>query len=157
MTTLRALAPALPLVFILHVVEEAPLFVTWFNSMVAPPISQGTFLAVNATALVITLGVALAISASREPAAGLVGVAWVGFLMLANGIFHIVATVAHDRYCPGVVTGTLLYLPLSFLIMRAAVRELHVPWVVAAAVAFAGGVPMFVHGYLIVFRGSRLF
>lgn len=95
--------------------------------------------------------------ASRGPLQGLVGVAWVSFLMLANGLFHVVATVAHGRYCPGVVTGLFLYLPLSLLFLRGVVREIHVPALVVAVVALAGALPMVLHGYLIVFRGSRLF
>jgi len=77
--------------------------------------------------------------------------------MLANGLFHIVGTVALGRYCPGVVTATLFYLPLSLLFLRAVVRELGVPLPLVGAVALLGGVPMYIHGYLIVFRGSRLF
>jgi len=157
MTTTRALALALPVVFILHVVEEAPYFVTWFNSLVTPQISQRLFLEVNAAGFVITLAVALCVSLSREPLIALVGVAWVSFLMLANGLLHVVATVVHARYCPGVITGMFLYLPLSFLFIRAAARETRLPAIVIAAVAFAGATPMIIHGYLIVFRGSRLF
>jgi hypothetical protein len=154
---MRTLALALPVVFVLHVLEEAPGFVAWFNGLVTPRITQGTFLAVNATAFAITLAVALAIAASREPAPVLAGVAWVGFLMLANGLFHLVATVAHGRYCPGLVTGVLLYLPSSFLFLRAAVRETRLPPLLVAGLALAGATPMAIHGYLIVFRGSRLF
>jgi len=157
MTDVRTLALAMPVVFVLHVVEEAPLFVTWFNSRVTPQISQGSFLTVNAIAFVITLGIAISISASRTPLQGLVGVAWVSFLMLANGLFHLVATVAHGRYCPGVITGLFLYLPLSLLFLRGVARETHVPALVVAVVSLAGAMPMAVHGYLIVFRGSRLF
>jgi Protein of unknown function with HXXEE motif len=157
MTDVRTLALAMPLVFVLHVVEEAPLFVSWFNSRVMPPISEGSFLAVNAIAFAITLGMALALSASRAPGPALAGAAWVSFLMLANGLFHFVATVAHGSYCPGVITGLFLYLPLSLLFLRAVARETHVPALVVALVALAGALPMALHGYLIVFRGSRLF
>lgn len=157
MTQVRTLAFSLPVVFVLHVVEEAPLFVAWFNGRVTPPISQSSFLTVNAIAFVITLGIAVAISASLAPLQGLVGVAWISFLMLANGLFHLVATVAHGSYCPGVVTGVFLYLPLSLLFMRRVAREAHVPALVVAVVALAGAMPMALHGYFIVFRGSRLF
>lgn len=157
MRTLPRLAAALPVVFILHVAEEAPSFVPWFNSLVARHISQRSFLAVNVVGLVITLVVAFLVATARDRVSVLVGIAWVGFLMLANGIFHVVATVVHGRYCPGVVTALLLYLPLSLLVMRAAAREVALsPWAVLA-VAVLGGVPMYVHGYLIVFQGSRLF
>lgn len=147
----------MPLVFLVHVFEEAPGFVTWFNRLVSPRISQNLFLTVNASGLVITLFVALLVCVAHEPVAGLIGVVWVGFLMLANGLFHLVATLALARYCPGVVTGTLLYLPLSVLFLRAVVRELGVSRFTVAVTAVLGGLPMYAHGYLIVFRGSRLF
>jgi len=140
-----------------HVCEEAPRFVSWFNSLVHPNITQGLFLTVNATAFVITLLIAIGLAASPRPAAGLLALAWVGFLMLANGLFHIVGTIAHARYCPGVVTGTVLYLPMSLLLLRAVIRETGVPPLAAASAALLGGIPMYIHGYLIVFRGSRLF
>jgi hypothetical protein len=157
MTDVRTLALALPVVFVLHVVEETPLFVTWFNSRVTPQISQGSFFTVNAIAFVITLGIALSLLASRAPLQGLLAVAWVSFLMLANGLFHLVATVAHASYCPGVITGVFLYLPLSLLFMRTLAREAHLPALGVAVAALAGAIPMVLHGYLIVFRGSRLF
>ena len=155
--TFRRLALALPLVFVVHVLEEWPGFVAWFNSLVTPGITRELFLSVNLAAFTITLVVSALAASSREPIAGLVAVAWVGFLMLANGVFHLVGTLVHARYSPGVVSGTLLYLPLSFLVLRAASRELGLSGRVTAAVALLGGVPMYVHGYLIVFRGSRLF
>ena len=155
--TLPKLAAALPVVFVLHVAEEGPRFVPWFNSLVAPPISQRLFVAVNVVALVITFVVAILVAMTRDRVSVLVGVAWVGFLMLANGILHVAGTLVHGRYCPGVLTALLLYFPMSLLFMRAAVREAGLsPWAVLA-VAILGGVPMYVHGYLIVFQGSRLF
>jgi hypothetical protein len=155
--SLRGLAIALPFVFALHVLEEAPGFVAWFNSLVEPDITEPLFMSVNLTGFVITLAVAAAAAMSREATVGVLAVAWVGFLMLANGLLHFVATFVHQRYAPGVVTGTLLYLPLSVLFIRAVVRECAVSWRVALLAAAVGGVPMYVHGYLIVFRGGRLF
>jgi hypothetical protein len=131
--------------------------VTWFNARVTPPISQGSFLTVNAIAFVVTLGLAVSLLTSRAPLQGLLGVAWVSFLMLANGLFHLVATVAQADYCPGVITGVFLYLPLSFLFLTSLTRETHVPATGVAVAVLAGAIPMAVHGYLIVFRGSRLF
>jgi hypothetical protein len=157
MLTVKKLALALPVVFAVHVIEEAPRFVPWFNSLVSPPISQPLFLSVNAVAFVITVAVGLLLSASPERGPALIAVAWVGFLMLANGLFHIVATVVHGRYCPGVVTGALLYLPFSLLFVRAVAREVKLSGPAVVMAALVGAVPMFVHGYLIVFRGSRLF
>ena len=155
--SVRILTLAMPLIFIAHVVEEAPGFVAWFNSLVNPPITQALFLSVNATAFVITIIVAVLVATVHDTLVGLIGVAWVGFLMLANGLFHIVATIALSRYCPGVATATLLYLPFSVFFVRAVAREFGLNSLVASSVALLGGVPMYIHGYLIVFRGSRLF
>lgn len=154
---LRTLAIALPIVFAMHVAEEMPGFVAWFNSLVTPGITQRSFLSVNAAGFLITLAIASLVASSRNTATCIVAVAWVGFLMLANGVLHLVGTLVHMRYAPGVITGCLLYLPLSFLFMKAVVRECALPWRTVLLVALAGGVPMYIHGYLIVFRGSRFF
>ena len=79
------------------------------------------------------------------------------FLFLANGLFHLVATLALGRYCPGVVTGTLVYLPYGVLLLRAIARDLRVRPAAVVGAAVIGALPMLAHGYLIVFRGSRLF
>jgi hypothetical protein len=137
--------------------EEAPSFVAWFNSLVPRGITQNLFLTINAAALAITVLVVLLVAVSPDSASGLVLAAWVGFLMIANGIFHLVGTIAHARYCPGVVTGTLLYLPYGVLLLRKIIRDLGVHPVAVLGMAALGAVPMLVHGYLIVFRASRLF
>jgi hypothetical protein len=155
--TLRRLVLIAPVIFILHVLEEAPGFVAWFNSLVPRGITQSLFLTVNAVALVITVLTALLVSASPEPASGLVLAAWVGFLMLANGVLHVVGTIALARYSPGVVTGTFLYFPYGVLLLRRIVRDLEVRPAAVFASAALGAIPMLVHGYLIVFRASRLF
>lgn len=154
---LRKLVLLAPFIFILHVLEEAPGFVAWFNSLVPRGISQNLFLTVNAVALTVTVVIVLLVAASPDPASGLVLAAWVGFLMLANGVLHLVGTIAHARYCPGVVTGTLLYLPYGALLLRRIVRDLELSPRVVVGIAALGGAPMLVHGYLIVFRASRLF
>ena len=154
--TLRTLARAAPWVFVAHVLEEAPGFVAWFNATVEPDIRQRTFLVVNGAALLVTHVVArVAASEFRVPA--LAFAAWTGFLFLANGLFHLVATIAHERYCPGVVTGTLVYLPYGALVLRGIARERGVRGTRVLGVAALGAAPMLAHGYLIVFEGSRLF
>jgi hypothetical protein len=154
--TLRKLALAAPVVFVLHVVEEAPGFVAWFNSLVPRGITQDLFLTVNAVAFAITVLIVLLFAASPDPVSGLMLAAWIGFLMIANGVLHLVGTVAHARYSPGVVTGTLLYLPYGGLLLRRIVRDLEVHPAAVSGMAALGAVPMLAHGYLIVFRASRL-
>lgn len=154
---LRKLVLLAPFLFILHVLEEAPGFVEWFNSLVPRGISQNLFLTVNAVGLAITVVVVLLVAASPDRASGLLLAAWVGFLMLANAVLHLVGTIAHARYCPGVVTGTLLYVPYGALLLQRIVRELGLSPGVVLGTAALGGAPMLLHGYLIVFRASRLF
>ena len=154
---LRRLVLLAPVVFAAHVAEEAPGFVAWFNALVPRGITQPLFLTVNAAAMAVTLAVSALVAAAAGGGSGLLLAAWVGFLMLANGLFHLVGTIAHAKYCPGLVTGTLLYLPFGALVLRRIVRDLQLPPALVAGAAGIGAVPMLVHGYLIVFRGSRLF
>ena len=46
--TVQRLAIALPVAFALHVAEEAPQFVPWFNARVEPDITAPLFWSVNA-------------------------------------------------------------------------------------------------------------
>jgi hypothetical protein len=155
--TLRRLAIALPVVYALHVAEEAPRFVDWFNAHVEPDINAGLFWSVTVTGLVITLIVSGLAAAAGQRGTALAAVAWTGFLMLANGIFHVVASIVDRDYAPGVVTAVLLYLPASVLLIVTVAREHAMRPATVAAVALIGGVPMFIHGWLIVFEGGRLF
>ena len=155
--SLRKLVLAAPVIFAIHVAEEAPGFVAWFNGLVPRGITQETFLGVNAAAFAITVLLTALVATSADPVSGLAFAAWMGFLFLANGLLHIVGTAAHGRYCPGVVTGTLLYLPYGFLLLRAVARDFRLRGAAVAGAAAIGAVPMLVHGYPIVFRGSRLF
>jgi len=98
-----------------------------------------------------------ALAVSEERAAILLAVAWLALLMLANGVFHLVATLVHGRYSPGLVTGLALYLPYSAWLLAAVLRRRVASPLTVAIVALAGALPMAAHGYLIVFEGSRLF
>lgn len=152
----RLLLPA-PAILIVHFLEEGPRFVTWFNAHVSPGITVPLFWAVNGTALAITLGVVALEWLSASAASAALAVAWLGFLMLANALFHVAAALVDGAYMPGLLTALLLYLPYYAWVVRRTV-ELHrlrpAALVTAAAV---GALPMLAHGYLIVFRGSRLF
>jgi hypothetical protein len=41
----------------------------------------------------------------------------------ANAVFHLVATVWSRAYCPGVVTGLVVYQPLALVTFMAGIRE----------------------------------
>ena len=144
-----------PPIFVCHFLEESPAFVVWFNSHVARGITPDLFWSVNLGALVITLIVVGIDWASRSAAAQILTIGWFGFLMGANALFHITGAVMDRSYVPGLVSAALLYVPYySWLFVRSAKRMNIVVLVVAA---LAGATPMLVHGYLILFKGSRLF
>lgn len=141
----------------IHVIEEAPAFVPWLNSLVEPDISEPRFLMVNGVAFFITVLLSGALAATRERAIAVADLAWLGFLFFANALFHLTATVVHHRYSPGAATAACLYLPYFALLFAVVLRRLRVSWGVALLATVLGALPMAAHGYLIVFRGSRLF
>lgn len=146
-----------PLIFVCHFLEESPGFVQWFNAHVARGITSKLFWRVNLSALAITLIVVGIDWFSRSAFSLSLAIVWLSFLMLANAIFHIVGGLVDRQYVPGLATAILLYLPYySWLFIRA-VKSKQVKLIVLVVGAVIGSVPMLLHGYLIIFRGSRLF
>ena len=145
-----------PVLFIVHVVEEAPGFVVWFNTLVADGITQALFLTVNGFGLVITLAVAAFMARAKTNSAILLALTWLSFVMLANGLLHLTATLVHGLYSPGVVTSVVLW-PYYGSLVWLVLQRTKVSRVGLATAILVGATPMLVHGYLIVFEGSRLF
>jgi len=146
-----------PVIFIAHFLEEAPQFVDWFNAHVARGITSELFWTVNYTALAITLAVVALEWLTRTAASAVLVVAWFGFLFFANAFLHIVATLADGAYMAGLVTAVLLYLPFYAWVIARILRTRRLSPGVTAVSAILGAIPMLLHGYLIIFRGSRLF
>lgn len=146
-----------PLIFILHVAEETPGFVEWFNSLVERGISQRLFLTVNIEALTITILIAAAVAIGEAKGAVILALGWLSFLMFANALFHTVGTIAHDKYSPGFVTGVILYLPYFIWFLYRSIRQYAISMLTASTAIVSGSLPMLIHGYLIVFEGRRLF
>ena len=145
-----------PPIFLLHVLEEAPGFVAWFNRHVDVDLTFEGFVALNATGFLVTAALAAlaATSPGRGPALGLL--AWLGFLMLANGLLHIGATLYFGEYAPGAVTAALLYLPYFAWLFHALGTRLRIGPGTRAAAALAGAVPMLAQGYAVLVEGRRL-
>jgi Protein of unknown function with HXXEE motif len=146
-----------PVIFIIHFLEESPTFVPWFNGHVTPDITQDTFWSVNVTGLLITGVLTLGFWTTRSTASILLMVAWLSFLMLTNAIFHLIGALVDRTYVPGLISAIVLYLPYCAWVL---VRVVHSrplrPGLVGLAVVL-GGIPMAVHGYRILFLGTRLF
>ena len=146
-----------PFIFVCHFLEEAPTFVEWFNAHVARGITSGLFWRVNVSALVITLIVVGIEWLSRSAFSLSLMIAWLGFLMLANAMFHIAGGLVDRQYVPGLVTAVLLYIPYYLWLFVKAMKSERVNPAGLLVAAVLGSIPMLIHGYLIVFRGSRLF
>jgi hypothetical protein len=146
-----------PFVFILHAAEEAPTFVSWFNRLVQPGISQRLFLQVNASVLVITIVLSVFAALANEKKVVLLFLGWLSFFMFANAIFHVVATLVHARYSPGTITAVALYLPYFFWFLSRLRGDLAPSLAAIVAAIAVGSGPMILHGYLIVFKGARFF
>jgi hypothetical protein len=146
-----------PPIFVAHFLEESPRFVPWFNAHVARGITQDAYWTVNLTGLVITVVLVGGVWATREEGLLLPMIAWLSFLMLTNAIFHVTGAFVDRGYVPGLVTAVVLYLPYCAWVARQIVhaRQLRASAVVVAAVL--GGLPMAIHGYRILFLGTRLF
>ena len=154
---LRALLLAAPLIFIAHVLEEAPGFVDWFNARVARGITAALFWSVNETALGLTVAVVAVEWRSRTALSAGLAVAWLSCLVFANALFHLAGALVDRAYVPGLVTALLLYLPFYTAVVIHVIRLRRLSRSVLATAALLGALPMLVHGYLILFRGSRLF
>jgi hypothetical protein len=152
----RRLILLAPLVFALHVAEEAPRFVEWFSEH-APGMTPGSFWAINIFAFAVTVALTIVAWASRTSGAMTALLAWLSFLMLANGICHMGASLLERRYVPGTMTAALLYMPYFFWFARHTVREFRLAVPAAVAVVAAGSIPMLIQGYLLLFEGRRLF
>jgi len=150
---LRLLVALAPIVFAAHVAEEAPGFVEWFNSHVSPGISSRSFWQVNLAALVITVIVS---AVGWFGGSTVVTVAWLSFLMGANALLHVAGAIVDRGYVPGLVTAIIAYVPYcAFVFWRVKRTGLGAGPLVVTAVVSA--IPMLIHGYRILFLGTRLF
>lgn len=154
---LRVVLLGAPVIFIAHVLEEAPRFVTWVNTHVTPGITQEMFWTGNFAGLGITIAVVAFEWLSQSKVSTAITIAWLSFLMVANAVLHLGAAVIDGAYVPGLITALLLYVPFWAVVVAIAVRTRRLGAPVVTMAAVLGALPMLAHGYLIAFRGSRLF
>jgi hypothetical protein len=152
----RALLLA-PVIFVCHFLEESPTFVEWFNSRVARDITSALFWQVNISGLVITVTVVAIERFLRCAASMTLAIGWFALLMFANAVFHIAGGIVEGRYVPGLATAAVLYVPFYLWLFVKAVKSERVSAWILFGSALLGSIPMLVHGYLILFRGDRLF
>jgi hypothetical protein len=127
----------LPVAVALHIAEEwFGGFIDWARLVMEVNIEAEQFLAINTIGLVLfVIGCA---SAYREPRAAWIGVS-LAALVGVNAIVHTVLSVAVGEYSPGTITGLLLYVPMSVIIIRWAATHLS-RGVVGGAILFGIGI-----------------
>lgn len=157
MVSFRSLLLAAPVIFVAHVLEEAPGFVAWVNAHIDRDITPSTFWTVNFTGLLITLAVVLFEWVSAAKLSAIAAVTWLGFLMAGNAMLHVGAALVDGAYVPGVATAVLLYLPFTAVAVTRLIRSQRLSPAATTVAVVLGALPMLAHGYLILFRGSRLF
>jgi hypothetical protein len=110
-----------PAATLLHVLEEWPGFPRWARRFASPHYTDREYLVVHGVGLATSLVAALVVS--RFPSPWLL-VPFFAFLVgpgiFWNALFHVGATFVSRTYCPGAVTGLLLYAPLSGIPRRCA-------------------------------------
>ena len=111
----------LPAAYACHVLEEwFGGFTVWMANVTGAPVPTGAFVAINAVALALAL--AAASETTRRESAGWMGIA-IATILLINAAAHIGGTLAYRSYSPGLVTGVILYLPLSQLVLLRAASQ----------------------------------
>jgi len=156
-TRLRNIVAIAPIIFITHFLEESPTFVSWFNAHVDRDISSELFWNVNFSGLIITLFVVFIEWFSSSAFSAFLIILWLSFLMMANAIFHIIGGFVDQGYVPGLITAIILYVPYYCWVVIKVRKERGINMLAMLFVAFIGALPMFIHGYRILFFGSRLF
>ncbi len=146
-----------PFIFTGHFLEESPGFVAWFNSHMSRGITSGLFWNVNIIALVITGIITITELLAPSPGSAALIILWFSFLMLANALFHITGAIVDKHYMPGLTTAIVLYLPYYFFVVSRLLKtgRVKIGWLIV--LAFLGLALIIIHGFLIIFRGSRLF
>ena len=106
----------LPVAYLLHLLEEwFGGFSNWTHEVLGQEISIQRFILINSIFLIIT--VAGSIASVRNARMTWIAIALCALFGL-NGLLHLLATVGFAQYAPGVVTGTLIYIPLSLVLLK---------------------------------------
>ncbi len=151
-----------PLLFAAHIAEEAPgLFsagyISWFNNFMTPKLGESGFVRGNIPPLLITAALAILLARIGRLGMAYIVLAWLSHFMLANGLFHVIATLVQMRYSPGVVTAAFLYLPFFAWFVGYLQTELRASAETIFLIALLSGLPMFLQTYLVVFKHLQFF
>ena len=146
------------LAFVLHVAEEwLGGFTEWVQGQVNPHYTQTHYRRIHVAGMVVGLLGAGVLTIYPNTVLLVIYFATIATPWFVwNSMFHVGATVRWRRYCPGVVTAVVVYMPFSIVLVASVIREHLVPgrWLVLAA-----GIGLVIHALEVrknVFRyGSK--
>ena len=112
--TLRQMAWLLPLMFVLHIVEEHTMeFTQWYSYFIGADFSVSEYFAIN----FIAFSILILFSALYSMGRGSDFVMWViNSVLFLNGVLHVLLSIIFFTYSPGVFTGLLILIPVGWVI-----------------------------------------
>ena len=114
----------MPAAFMLHIVEEYQGgFPAWVTHVLGGSFSHVSFEFNNAAFLAIMAGLAVWVNKSDSRLAAFLLIAWSSGNIFWDAFFHVLTTVWFNRYSPGLITSSVLYLPISLVIGTATVQS----------------------------------
>jgi hypothetical protein len=159
-TWVKAVHPGLfvllaPVLFLVHILEEVPGFLPWLNSVRSPAVPESGYLAGNVPYLLITTVLAVAAASYRRKGPALLLLIWLSYIMFANTLFHVTATVVLRRYCPGLITAVTLYLPYFFWFAGYLRTKFQIPLSVVAGTALFSSWVVYYQWHTVLFEAAR--
>ena len=114
----------MPAAFTLHIVEEyRGGFPDWVTNVVGGSFNNLAFAFNNAAFLAIMVGLAAWASKSDSRLAAFLLIVWSSGNIFWDALFHVLTTAWFNRYSPGLITSSVLYLPISVVIGTATLRS----------------------------------
>jgi hypothetical protein len=124
-TPFRRLLWIMPCAYAVQICEE------WFGGfpryiveqMHGLPMSGLQFFINNGLFMCILLALSAWASRSAKPLSAFLLMSWASGNLFWNFVVHLLYTVTTDHYSPGLVTATLFYYPIPFIVAAAGIRD----------------------------------
>ena len=111
----------LPIIFIVHFLEELPRFPTWAKEYINQAYTTKKFIIENMVMFVLILIAVLV--AIFLPNVGIIFVLAIAIAFFTNMIFHTFFTLKTGIYSPGIVTACIFFVPMPFYLYYLAEKE----------------------------------
>ena len=107
-----------PIVYTIHIIEEAPRFVSWtrrYPKLFTSIFNHKMFILGNTVWMLYNIVCVLLAILYPAPWSLILGLSTASWIF-ANSWIHIITTLSSGIYSPGVITASTLYLPVSIFI-----------------------------------------